>query len=245
MIDDRVFLGYPLPFGDLCKIYPPTVDDTYKNEEFNQFLSLFTLSQEELDDAYVNEDKTVKTPTPFQYLLINFKHNSEMRQIVLKAFQFFIREDVTIVPEMEIVIIGKKEEDLDPDKDLISPRLLTAENFFDFQNTIRLSLGLDAVEPPNPNEDPRVARIKAKARMRERIKAKRKSSLKMGTLLAAICCMGIGITPLNIGEMSYANISWLIQMYKQQESYDIDIKTILAGGDSKKIKPKYWIKNLD
>ena len=245
MIDDRVFLGYPLPFGDLCKIYPPTVDDTYKNEEFNQFLSLFTLSQEELDDAYAEEDKTVITPTPFQYLLINFKHNSEMRQIVLKAFRFFIREDVTVVPEMEIIIIGKKEEDLNPDKDLINPKLLTAENFFNFQNLVRLSLGLDAVELPDPDEDPRVARIKAKGRKRDRLKAKRKSSLKMGTLLAAICCMGIGITPLNIGEMSYANISWLIQMYKQQESYDIDIKTILAGGDSKKIKPKYWIKNLD
>ena len=57
--------------------------------------------------------------------------------------------------------------------------------------------------------------------------------------------MGIGLTPLNIGEISYACIQWLIAMYQQNEEYDIDIRSLLAGADSKKVKPKYWIKNLD
>jgi hypothetical protein len=34
-------------------------------------------------------------------------------------------------------------------------------------------------------------------------------------------------------------------MYQQNEEYDIDIRSLLAGADSKKVKPKYWIKNLD
>jgi hypothetical protein len=78
-----------------------------------------------------------------------------------------------------------------------------------------------------------------------RAKKKQKDSPKFGTLLAAICCMGIGLTPLNIGEISYACVHWLIAMEQQKEAYDIDIRSLLAGADSKKIKPKYWIKNLD
>ena len=29
------------------------------------------------------------------------------------------------------------------------------------------------------------------------------------------------------------------------EKYDIDIRSLLAGADSKKVKPKYWIRNSD
>ena len=67
----------------------------------------------------------------------------------------------------------------------------------------------------------------------------------MQTCLVAICCMGIGLTPLNIGEMSYAAIGPIMKMSQEKEKYDIDIRSLLAGADSKKIKPKYWIRNSD
>ena len=57
--------------------------------------------------------------------------------------------------------------------------------------------------------------------------------------------MGIGITPLNIGELSYGSISTIMNMMQEKEKYDIDIRSLLAGADSKKIKPKYWIRNND
>ena len=57
--------------------------------------------------------------------------------------------------------------------------------------------------------------------------------------------MGIGITPLNIGEMSYAAVGILMNVYQQKEKYELDISSLQAGADSKKIQPKYWIKNLD
>ena len=244
MINEKVFLGYPISFKDICKLYPPTINDVVSNDEFSKYQSLFTMSQEELDDAYRNEDKTVITPNPFTYLLINYHAEEKTRPIILRGFEKFLHEPVTIVPELEIVVIGVKEEDLNPDKDLINPRLITKDNFFEFQNAIRSIIGMEEVEPPDPNEDPRVARIKAKSRYREKVKAKKNMGPKLGTLLAAICCMGIGLNPLNIGEMSYADIIWLIGIYQQKESYNTDIRALLAGADSKKVKPKYWIKNL-
>ena len=272
MINERIFLGYPIEFEDICKIYPPTVDDVVGNKDFGIYQSLFTMTQEELDDAYRPKEESfdisqirgpmegvpfaermkleqpkqeVIVPTPFKYLLMNYYNDEEVREKIEEAFQVFIHEPVTIVPEIEMLLIGKSEEELDPDVDLENPRLLTEENYFDFQNMIRTAMGESLVEKPDPDEDPNVTRIKRKNREARKRLAREKKAPTFGTLLAAICCMGIGITPLNIGEISYACVHWLVGMYQQNEEYDIDIRALLAGADSKKVKPKYWIKNLD
>ena len=251
MIDERIFLGYPIDFKDICQIYPPTVNDVVGNKDFLIYQSLFTITQDDLEEAY-EKNEGINIPTPFQYLLMNYYQDEEMRKKIHEAFEKFVHEPVTIVPEIEMLLIGKSEEELDPDVDLDNPRLLTAENFFDFQNAIRMVMGDELVEPPepeDPNLDPRIKRYKAKVKASERAIAKKKrkkgNAPTLGTLLAAICCMGIGLSPLNIGEMSYACVHWLVTMEQQKEEYDIDIRALLAGADSKKVKPKYWIKNLD
>ena len=140
-----------------------------------------------------------------------------------------------------MIVIG----DFSAAKTLEDLRILKEEDYFEFQNLIRQSLGDKAISPPDPNEDPRVRRIKAKARYREKIKAKKGMGLKMCTTLASICCMNMGINPLNIGELSYAAIPLLMATYQEKEKYQLDIDSLLAGADSKKIKPKYWIRNID
>jgi hypothetical protein len=82
---------------------------------------------------------------------------------------------------------------------------------------IRQAYGDKPIEPPepeNPNEDPRIRRIKEKARERDKIKARQagKNGISLSTCLTAICCMGIGITPLNVGEMSYASVGGIMKM---------------------------------
>ena len=249
MIDEKIFLGYPIDFKDICQIYPPTVNDVVGNKDFLIYQSLFTMTQEELEDAYA-ESNIETIPTPFQYLLMNYYQDERMREKIHDAFDKFIHEPVTIIPEIEMLLIGKKEDEIDPDVDLDNPRLLTEENFFDFQNMIRMVMGEKEVKLPDPEEenlDPRIKRYKAKIRASEKIikRRKAKDAPSFGTLLAAICCMGIGLTPLNIGEISYACVHWLVTMEQQKEEYDIDIRALLAGADSKKVKPKYWIKNID
>ena len=249
MINDRIFLGFPIKFRDICEIFPPKVNDVVGNERFNVYLSLFTITQEELDEIYLKDKSVKRVPTPFQYLMMNYYSEEGMRSYIEEAFKLFVHEPVTIVPEIEMLLIGKSEDELDPDVDLENPRLITEDNFSDFQNKIRLSVGQKQIEitEVKEEEDPRIKRWKMKIKEREKILSskKAKTAPTLGTLLAAICCMGIGLTPLNIGEISYACVQWLVAMYQQNEEYDIDIKALLAGADSKKVKPKYWIKNLD
>ena len=123
-------------------------------------------------------------------------------------------------------------------------RLLKEEDYLDFQNLLREALGEKTVEPPKLNENSKIKRIKRLGRKRDRIAAKQ-HGLNFGDSLVAICCMGLGITPLNIGEMSKSAIQAIMEMYQNREKYDIDIRSLLAGASKKDVKIEYWIKNLE
>jgi hypothetical protein len=55
--------------------------------------------------------------------------------------------------------------------------------------------------------------------------------------------MNVGLNPLNVGKVSFVALRALTDIYQDKERYQLDIDSLLAGADSKKVKPKYWIKN--
>ena len=251
MNNPAVFIKEPLMFKNKFKVYPPSVREVVSDVRFGQYLKVLTLSQEDIQDELKDKIKQGEdAPTPFEFLFINSYHSREFRAVVNQAFEFFIHQPVNFFFEEKILVLGDLERvvsEINSVDDLIT---IKEEEYFDFQNIIREVCGEKLIkppEPPNPNEDPRIAEMKAKARARDRLKARRGSTdgISVQTCLVAICCMGIGITPLNIGEMSYAAIGPIMRMSQEKEKYDIDIRSLLAGADSKKIKPKYWIRNSD
>lgn len=243
MIDEAVFIGAPLEYENI-KIYPPRVKDVVTNKNFQKYLSILTMSQEDIEDLLV-KDKTVKKfPTPFDFLFANAYENKEYENIAREALSFFFHEDVILVYDAGAIAIGDFSKDgISKMTDISQVKTIKAMDFFEIQNLIRQSVGMNLVELPDPTESDKVRRFKAKSRERERVKAKSGKGLKLGSSLAAICCMGIGLTPLTIGEMSYATVSTLIEVYQTKEKYETDIKSLLAGAESKKVKPKYWIQN--
>ena len=251
MLNPTIFIGEPLNFKNKIKIYPPTVKEVVANPNYGVFYKLLTLTQDDVREEV--KDKLSEgeiAPTPFEYLIASCQYIKGFAAIMRGAFQFFCKTDVSFLFDEKKIIIGNIEELVQEISDVSEIKYLMEEEFFDFQNAIRESAGDQATKPPepeNPNEDPRIRRIKEKARERDRIKAKQagKNGISLSTCLVAICCMGIGITPLNIGEMSYASIGEIMKMMQDKEKYDIDIRSLLAGADSKKIKPKYWIRNTD
>ena len=187
-------------------------------------------------------------PTPFEYLILSSQYIEGFAAIVKQAFKIFCKTEIYFIFNEKKIVIGE-EEPSENQFDLPQEnKYISEDDYFDFQNKLRIAVGEKAIKPPepeDPNEDPRVRRIKEKARERDRIKAKQagKGGISLDTCLTAICCMGIGITPLNIGEMSYAAVGPIMRVMQDKEKYDIDIRSLLAGADSKKIKPKYWIRN--
>ncbi len=245
MISPAVFICAPLQYNNF-KFYPPTVRDVISNPLYNQYLRILTFSQEEIEDELAGKGADFKKlPTPYEFLLANCYNSKKIAELTKEAFKFFMHIDVDFLYDAKLIIVGNLEETLRETSKIEDLVFIKEDDFFDIQNLIREVAGMKTVEKPDPNEDPRVKRIKAKARYRDKIKAKKGGGISLSTCLASICCMGIGITPLTIGDMSYASISAIIATYQEKEKYHLDIDALLAGGSSKKIKPKYWIRNLD
>lgn len=186
-----------------------------------------------------------EVPTPLEYIFMLAESDERIKKIVTESIEFFTKEPVLLLMDNRMIIIGDLKENLLNAKSVQDLRVITKDNYFDFQNALRRAVGEKEVEPYNPNENPKVKYFKAKARLRDRIKAKSKDSLTLGATLASICCMGIGITPLNVGELSQAAISVIMRYYQEKHKYDIDIESLIAGADSKKVKPQFWIRNIE
>nr|DAH18262.1 MAG TPA: hypothetical protein [Caudoviricetes sp.]DAV34293.1 MAG TPA: hypothetical protein [Caudoviricetes sp.] len=246
MIDERVFLGFPKNFDNLCKIYPPKIKDVIGNDKFPLYKRILTLSQEEIEDEFTEKGLDLANMlSPFETLFTNAYNNEEMRQLTNDAFFFFIHEPIMLLYEQKKIIIGDIEKVLKKIEKIDDLKIIDDSNFFNFQNEVRAMLGEKKIDPPNPNEDPRLKRMKAKARYRDRVKAKSGKGLQLGSSLASLCCMGFGLNPLSLGELSYASVPILIRYYQEKEKYQLDVDSLLAGADAKKVKPKYWVRNID
>ena len=248
MSKEQFFIGAPVPFKKGVNIYPPKVREVISNPEYGTYSKILTYSQEEIEDLYVEEQKDLTTfPTPLEFMLNNCYHSKQYEAICKRGFEFFIKTKVEFLYDKKAILIGNLEDVLQNLQSIDQLVLIQEEEFFSFQNLIRMATNQKPVDPPNPNEHPKVKAMKAKARLRDRVKAKQaaKSGLDLFTIMTSICCMGLGITSLNIGEMSYVSMQAILSQYQEKEKYSIDIKSLFAGADSKKIKPKYWIRNLD
>lgn len=262
MIDPYFFTGRPRDFYNICKIYPPTINNFLDTKELGVYRELLLHSYEDISDQWDEEIKLDtktdsfnqlialaknssnldKSPTPFEFLIILAKSNPSLENYAAKAFKFFIHEDIAFLYDINAIVIGNLEQELKFIKDINELRLLTEDKYFEFQNLCREALGEKPAEPPVIDQDPRVARIKKLGRKRDKIAAKQKG-IDFGTSLAAICCMGFGINPLNIGEMSKCAIQALTEMFQNREKYDIDITSLQNGADPNDIKLQYWIKS--
>ena len=248
MSKELFFIGAPLEFKKGVTIYPPTLRDIITTRNYNAFTQILTYSQEEIEDIFVKEKKDLSSfPTPIEFMLSNCYNSKEFEFLCKQAFKFFLKTDVDFLYEQKLIVIGSLQEILKNIQSLDQLITISENEFFSFQNCIRLAINQKPVEAPNPDEHPRIKAMKAKARYRDKIKAKQnaKKGLNLFSIMTSICCMGIGLNPLNIGEMSYVAMNALLDQYQAKEKYEIDIDSLLAGAASKKVKPVYWIKNLE
>lgn len=247
MANLKFFLGQPQEFKRGIYVYSPLLKDI-TNKEFSTYQSILTISFEEIEDLFqdqIKEDKNFKIPNPYEFLLSNAYNNSEYEQLAKEAFYFFTKKPVTFLYDQKKILIGDIETELSIIKSLDDLIFLEEDEFFDFQNLIREALDIKSIEKPDLNMHPKKRRMLAMRRFRDKVKAKQGKGIKFETMIVSICCMNLGITPLNIGELSYYAAMTLFSMSQDKEKYEMDISSILAGADSKKIHPEYWIRGSD
>jgi hypothetical protein len=159
------FIGLPRNFKNKFLIYPPKIADVVGNDEFTLYRHIFTITAEDIKDQIKKKDENeTKIPTPFEFLLINCYYDKNFLEATQKAFELFIHQKISILYEQKAIIIGDIEQVVQKIQSIDELILLKEEDYFDFQNAVRESLGEKMINPPepeDPNENPVIARIKA------------------------------------------------------------------------------------
>ena len=238
------FIGAPLIFENMFLIKPLTVFDRINlGDKYMEYLNLLCLSETDLEEILTEKigdekDKLTKI-TPFDYLMLSADYNESFLLKLKEAFFTFIQQDIFIIPKARQVFVGKMEEN----------NIIDNSNFSKFQHFLRLQNCLEEEEEIPENEN--YMQKKFRLRRQELKKAKQKQAEKSGNkidfldLMESLCLMNIGITWENIKDLPIFTFYSLLSRYQVKEKYSIDIDSLLAGADSKKIKLKYWMSHKE
>lgn len=232
--------GNPIIVGEyICLIYPINIGEIAKigTQKFFRYLNLLTFSQEDVNEALkemgINSEEQI---TPFQFIVMSSRFEDFSLEIK-QAFSTFIREKVEILLDESVIAIGGETSEV---------RYLTEENFSQFQQILILQNNLEK----SKNEDRLNKPSNAIAeRIIQKIKKNQKKStgddlVEFADLVSCLAARGNGINIFNVWDLNYYSFNDQFQRVKMIEEYDMNVRSILAGADPKKVELKHWIRSI-
>lgn len=238
VIKEQAYAGYPSRLPGVCFVHPVLVGEMLKmgSNVYSSRLGMLLLTPNEIrkimeeKGAEVNEN-TDLSPLPF--LLKSAQANDSFYLELQAAFATFIKEEITLLPKINSVLIGPMAE----------KRLINEKNFTDFQTILNLQNRKKVPEPPE-NESPYARKMRLAAERRDAVK--RKQQQKQGGTQDLADLMEIAeVFGIDYKNKSIYAFYGLIQRHQLREKWTQDIQMLCAGADSKKIKAKYWGANPD
>lgn len=238
-IQQKAFLNLPYAYSTICFVYPLTIQQIVNMGQINysSYLSILTMDEFDIMNKMkkkhinVNPEKIVV----LKFLIDSAKQSYPFLLEVKSAFRTFIREEVNILFDSYTIVIGDGKD----------KRFLTLDNFGEFQNIVRVQNRRAVKCDPPPNENPIQKKFRLKAEYRDAIKRSQASNDPDApdflALMSSFCCYD-GVTPEQLSGYSFFAFKIIFERHQLKDKYSIDVKSILAGADPKKVKPKPWIK---
>lgn len=228
----------PSEFRDLCLIYPIKVRQAARMgySKYNMLLGLLIIDEATIVDTIkekTGETVAIEQVHPLEYLLASAALNDTFLLELQESFSTFIKEEVLLLPKINAVAIGNPAD----------RRLITEENFRDFQDILRLQNDKEITEPPPENETFGQRKMRL---LREQVAAvKKKQAQKKGEKQSFAELMEIAETfGIDMEHSLYAYYK-LVRRHQLREKWDQDIQMMCAGADSSKIKAQYWGESLN
>lgn len=242
LINKEKFLcGIPTEIEGLCLVYPKTLREIalvgIKN--FYIYLNFFTLNKEEIDN-FNKENEIEEEITPFQFHLRNSIYDKNYQKNFADAFKFFLKiNSITILKDNEAIVLDNDTNRVIKEKEfnLIS-EIIKAQNFLLEYEEENYSIK----KPSNS----KAKEILQKLEQRKKVIDKKKShnNLDFYDLVGSLAIGDVGLNILNIWDITYYAFNDQFNRMKMKENYENDVKSLLAGADSKKIKLKHWIRKI-
>lgn len=110
-------------------------NDSLKNPKFTQWEGLFTTSQEELEDSIHEHNPSYDgpIPTPWIFILGSALEDKEFETTLREAFQFFLHEDITILYDSQVIVLGDLENELMNVTSAEELRIIDEEEFLSYK----------------------------------------------------------------------------------------------------------------
>ena len=106
MIDPNFFLGLPVPFFDLCNVYPPKVKDILNTKDYPVYRKLLLSSQEDIEDEWTEQKLPMEeVPTPLEYIFVMSTTDPRIKKIAQDGFEFFLHEPVMFLDDQKKILI--------------------------------------------------------------------------------------------------------------------------------------------
>lgn len=238
IIKEQAYVGAPSTLKGICKIKALELEAilTMGTDIYNSYLGLLLLT--EVDIAKIVKDKTGEEPKieeihTLSYLLQSAAHNDMFLLELQRAFSTFLTEEILLLPKINAVLVGPKEQ----------RRLITEENFADFQDILRIQNRREVKEAPPENESAIARKFRLKREARDA--AKKKQQQKNGEGQSLVELLEIAETfGIDYKHKTLYAFYGLIQRHQAREKWNQDIQMLCAGADSKKLKTKYWGESL-
>lgn len=238
LIEEQAFLGAAAELKNVCKVQPLTISEIISmgTDKYYQYLGLLLLDEVTIQKM-IKEQSQQEIPLedikPLQYLLQNAEMNDQFLLELMTAFSIFIKEEILLLPKINSIVVGNPK----------NKRLITMDNFVDFQFILRVQNNREVPELPPENESEIAKKFRLKREARDA--AKKKQQQKNGSSTSFVDLLVVGeVFGIDVNNKTLFAFYKLLERYQAREKWDNDIQMLCAGADSQKIKTKYWGGNL-
>ena len=247
---EELFMGAPYKLGDICKIHQLTLEEICFGEnpigmaKYNYYVGLLTMDIEDVKETLTKKGIPIDPSmfenfSVFEYLLLSAENDKGFFLELQRALSTFIKEDILISTNKKVIIVGKPQQ----------RRVIGENEFNELANALRAFNKMRIKQPPPENETPMQKKFRLKREMRERVKEKQSKkdddeSIEFADLMSSLCTMNVGVTALNIKKFTIYQIKDQLERAQLREKYYTELDMIMAGADSKKIKPIHYVRNL-
>lgn len=236
-LEMNLLFGNPITIDSLGSITTPKINEILNIgfSKYNQTVGILCVTSEDIIEML--DVKTEETIEPFDFICANCLNGSEQVQIqIMSVLELLFNDSIVFYGDSFLIGDAKNE------------RILNKSNYNIFIDALKKINCMDSENKNNPTP-----KNKAEKEMLEKLKELRKKyakyknnseTISMTDIISAVCAKHPSINLLNVGNLT---IYQLINQYKRIEfidQYFINIKSLLAGADSKEIKMKHWSSKL-
>ena len=233
-LNGRMLLGKPIHVSKI-NIYPLTMDEIFDEkgeigfEVYNRYLSILCIDSDTIKELLgIDDDNQIIEP--FDYLYLNCLQNEELRNLILKAFNLFLKEQVSFCEE-GYFLVG----------DFITGNIINRLNFNSIVDILKQQNCINnkskIAKPQNEKQKEFFKKLK---QMREKYAKYQPSQPDITDIMSSVCSKHPSINVFNIGGLTMYQ---LIDQYKRLnmiDEYFLSVESLLHGASKDEVKLIHW-----